>query len=145
MGEILFMKRRKALMRATILFVFIATFLVGCSLNTGGNDLSVEEVSIDEVIERQLDGEMPKDELKNNVFMIEDDSEEYIVFYEMKIDRDSFSYEVSDSKLKFYIKTSDKPKSTLAYKIISPKEPNYDTLHLIKDGKETAFASIICN
>ena len=59
------------------------------------------------------------------------------------IDKENISCDVKNSILQINVKTSGNAENTYAYKIINPKEKNYESINLIKDGEEVAFSSVI--
>lgn len=61
----------------------------------------------------------------------------------MNIDKENISCDVKNSILQINVKTSGNAENTYAYKIINPKEKNYESINLIKDGEEVAFSSVI--
>lgn len=125
------------------LFIFASVFLVGCNSSLDHEVTSLKETNISAIKDDNFFSTTPEEDLLNNIFLIENASEQYIVFYKTNIDNESISCSVTNSVLEINSETLNNTENTYAYKIINPKEKDYDTIKLIKDGKEEAFSSAI--
>ena len=124
------------------IFILMGIFLVGCNSNLDKKSTSLKEVNISSIKDNNYFTTTPKEELENKAFLVENSSDQYIVFYKMNIDKD-ISCDVKNSILQINVKTSGNAENTYAYKIINSKEKNYESINLIKDGEEVAFSSVI--
>ena len=125
------------------IFILMSIFLVGCNSNLDKKSTSLKEVNISSIKDNNYFTTTPKEELENKAFLAENSSGQYIVFYKMNIDKENISCDVKNSILQINVKTSGNAENTYAYKIINSKEKNYESINLIKDGEEVAFASVI--
>ena len=125
------------------IFILMSIFLVGCNSNLDKKSTSLKEVNISSIKDNNYFTTTPKEELENKAFLVENSSDQYIVFYKMNIDKENISCDVKNSILQINVKTSGTAENTYAYKIINPKEKNYESINLIKDGEEVAFSSVI--
>ena len=121
----------------------MSIFLVGCNSNLDKKSTSLKEVNISSIKDNNYFTTTPKEELENKAFLVENSSDQYIVFYKMNIDKENVSCDVKNSILQINVKTSGNAENTYVYKIINPKEKNYESINLIKDGEEVAFSSVI--
>ena len=125
------------------IFILMSIFLVGCNSNLDKKSTSLKEVNISSIKDNNYFTTTPKEELENKAFLVENSSDQYIVFYKMNIDKENISCDVKNSILQINVKTSGNAENTYAYKIINSKEKNYESINLIKDGEEVAFSSVI--
>lgn len=125
------------------IFILMSIFLVGCNSNLDKKSTSLKEVNISSIKDNNYFTTTPKEELENKAFLVENSSDQYIVFYKMNIDKENVSCDVKNSILQINVKTSGNAENTYVYKIINPKEKNYESINLIKDGEEVAFSSVI--
>ena len=125
------------------IFILMGIFLVGCNSNLDKKSTSLKEVNISSIKDNNYFTTTPKEELVNKAFLVENSSDQYIVFYKMNIDKENISCDVKNSILQINVKTSGNAENTYAYKIINSKEKNYESINLIKDGEEVAFSSVI--
>ena len=125
------------------IFILMGIFLVGCNSNLDKKSTSLKEVNISSIKDNNYFTTTPKEELENKAFLVENSSDQYIVFYKMNIDKENISCDVKNSILQINVKTSGNAENTYAYKIINQKEKNYESINLIKDGEEVAFSSVI--
>ena len=125
------------------IFILMGIFLVGCNSNLDKKSTSLKEVNISSIKDNNYFTTTPKEELENKAFLVENSSDQYIVFYKMNIDKENISCDVKNSILQINVKTSGNAENAYAYKIINPKEKNYESINLIKDGEEVAFSSVI--
>lgn len=125
------------------IFILMGIFLVGCNSNLDKKSTSLKEVNISSIKDNNYFTTTPKEELENKAFLVENSSDQYIVFYKMNIDKENISCDVKNSILQINVKTSGNAENTYAYKIINSKEKNYESINLIKDGEEVAFSSVI--
>lgn len=125
------------------IFILMGIFLVGCNSNLDKKSTSLKEVNISSIKDNNYFTTTPKEELENKAFLVENSSDQYIVFYKMNIDKENVSCDVKNSILQINVKTSGNAENTYAYKIINSKEKNYESINLIKDGEEVAFSSVI--
>ena len=125
------------------IFILMSIFLVGCNSNLDKKSTSLKEVNISSIKDNNYFTTTPKEELENKAFLVENSSDQYIVFYKMNIDKENISCDVKNSILQINVKTSGNAENTYAYKIINQKEKNYESINLIKDGEEVAFSSVI--
>ena len=125
------------------IFILMSIFLVGCNSNLDKKSTSLKEVNISSIKDNNYFTTTPKEELENKAFLVENSSDQYIVFYKMNIDKENVSCDVKNSILQINVKTSGNAENTYAYKIINQKEKNYESINLIKDGEEVAFSSVI--
>ena len=125
------------------IFILMGIFLVGCNSNLDKKSTSLKEVNISSIKDNNYFTTTPKEELENKAFLVENSSDQYIVFYKMNIDKENVSCDVKNSILQINVKTSGNAENTYAYKISNPKEKNYESINLIKDGEEVAFSSVI--
>ena len=125
------------------IFILMSIFLVGCNSNLDKKSTSLKEVNISSIKDNNYFATTPKEELENKAFLVENSSDQYIVFYKMNIDKENVSCDVKNSILQINVKTSGNAENTYAYKIINSKEKNYESINLIKDGEEVAFSSVI--
>ena len=121
----------------------MSIFLVGCNSNLDKKSTSLKEVNISSIKDNNYFTTTPKEELENKAFLVENSSDQYIVFYKMNIDKENVSCDVKNSILQINVKTSGNAENTYVYKIINSKEKNYESINLIKDGEEVAFSSVI--
>ena len=124
-------------------FILMSIFLVGCNSNLDKKSTSLKEVNISSIKDNNYFTTTPKEELENKAFLVENSSDQYIVFYKMNIDKENVSCDVKNSILQINVKTSGNAENTYVYKIINSKEKNYESINLIKDGEEVAFSSVI--
>ena len=136
-------KRFRKISLYFIVFIFICTFLVGCNSKLDNKVTLLKEINISSIKDNNFFSTTPEKKLLNNVFLIEDSSDQYIVFYKMNIENESISCSVKNSVLEVNIKTSSNTENTYAYKIIHPKEKNFEAIKLIKDGEHIVFSSVI--
>ena len=125
------------------IFILMSIFLVGCNSNLDKKSTSLKEVNISSIKDNNYFTTTPKEELENKAFLVENSSDQYIVFYKMNIDKENVSCDVKNSILQINVKTSGNAENTYVYKIINSKEKNYEIINLIKDGEEVAFSSVI--
>ena len=125
------------------IFILMSIFLVGCNSNLDKKSTSLKEVNISSIKDNNYFTTTPKEELVNKAFLVENSSDQYIVFYKMNIDKENISCDVKNSILQINVKTSGNAENTYVYKIINSKEKNYESINLIKDGEEVAFSSVI--
>lgn len=125
------------------IFILMSIFLVGCNSNLDKKSTSLKEVNISSIKDNNYFTTTPKEELENKAFLVENSSDQYIVFYKMNIDKENISCDVKNSILQINVKTSGNAENTYVYKIINSKEKNYESINLIKDGEEVAFSSVI--
>lgn len=125
------------------IFILMGIFLVGCNSNLDKKSTSLKEVNISSIKDNNYFTTTPKEELVNKAFLVENSSDQYIVFYKMNIDKENISCDVKNSILQINVKTSGNAENTYVYKIINSKEKNYESINLIKDGEEVAFSSVI--
>ena len=125
------------------IFILMSIFLVGCNSNLDKKSTSLKEVNISSIKDNDYFTTTPKEELVNKAFLVENSSDQYIVFYKMNIDKENVSCDVKNSILQINVKTSGNAENTYVYKIINSKEKNYESINLIKDGEEVAFSSVI--
>ena len=125
------------------IFILMSIFLVGCNSNLDKKSTSLKEVNISSIKDNNYFTTTPKEELENKAFLVENSSDQYIVFSKMNIDKENVSCDVKNSILQINVKTSGNAENTYAYKIINSKEKNYESINLIKDGEEVAFSSVI--
>lgn len=125
------------------IFILMGIFLVGCNSNLDKKSTSLKEVNISSIKDNNYFTTTPKEELENKAFLVKNSSDQYIVFYKMNIDKENVSCDVKNSIFQINVKTSGNAENTYAYKIINPKEKNYESINLIKDGEEVAFSSVI--
>ena len=125
------------------IFILMSIFLVGCNSNLDKKSTSLKEVNISSIKDNNYFTTTPKEELENKAFLVENSSDQYIVFYKMNIDKENVSCDVKNSILQINVKTSGNAENTYAYNIINSKEKNYESINLIKDGEEVAFSSVI--
>ena len=125
------------------IFILMGIFLVGCNSNLDKKSTSLKEVNISSIKDNNYFTTTPKEELENKAFLVENSSDQYIVFYKMNIDKENISCDVKNSILQINVKTSGNAENTYVYKIINSKEKNYESINLIKDGEEVAFSSVI--
>ena len=125
------------------IFILMSIFLVGCYSNLDKKSTSLKEVNISSIKDNNYFTTTPKEELENKAFLVENSSDQYIVFYKMNIDKENVSCDVKNSILQINVKTSGNAENTYVYKIINSKEKNYESINLIKDGEEVAFSSVI--
>ena len=125
------------------IFILMSIFLVGCNSNLDKKSTSLKEVNISSIKDNNYFTTTPKEDLENKAFLVENSSDQYIVFYKMNIDKENVSCDVKNSILQINVKTSGNAENTYAYKIINSKEKNYESINLIKDGEEVAFSSVI--
>ena len=125
------------------IFILMGIFLVGCNSNLDKKSTSLKEVNISSIKDNNYFTTTPKEELVNKAFLVENSSDQYIVFYKMNIDKENVSCDVKNSILQINVKTSGNAENTYVYKIINSKEKNYESINLIKDGEEVAFSSVI--
>ena len=125
------------------IFILMVIFLVGCNSNLDKKSTSLKEVNISSIKDNNYFTTTPKEELENKAFLVENSSDQYIVFYKMNIDKENVSCDVKNSILQINVKTSGNAENTYVYKIINSKEKNYESINLIKDGEEVAFSSVI--
>mgnify|MGYP000975654332 FL=1 len=125
------------------IFILMGIFLVGCNSNLDKKSTSLKEVNISSIKDNNYFTTTPKEELENKAFLVENSSDQYIVFYKMNIDKENVSCDVKNSILQINVKTSGNAENTYVYKIINSKEKNYESINLIKDGEEVAFSSVI--
>ena len=125
------------------IFILMSIFLVGCNSNLDKKSTSLKEVNISSIKDNNYFTTTPKEELENKAFLVENSSDQYIVFYKMNIDKENISCDVKNSILQINVKTSGNAENTYVYKIINSKEKNYESINLIKDGEEEAFSSVI--
>lgn len=125
------------------IFILMSIFLVGCNSNLDKKSTSLKEVNISSIKNNNYFTTTPKEELENKAFLVENSSDQYIVFYKMNIDKENVSCDVKNSILQINVKTSGNAENTYVYKIINSKEKNYESINLIKDGEEVAFSSVI--
>ena len=125
------------------IFILMSIFLVGCNSNLDKKSTSLKEVNISSIKDNNYFTTTPKEELENKAFLVENSSDQYIVFYKMNIDKENVSCDVKNSILQINVKTSGNAENTYVYKIINSKEKNYESINLIKDGEEVAYSSVI--
>lgn len=125
------------------IFILMGIFLVGCNSNLDKKSTSLKEVNIYSIKDNNYFTTTPKEELVNKAFLVENSSDQYIVFYKMNIDKENISCDVKNSILQINVKTSGNAENTYVYKIINSKEKNYESINLIKDGEEVSFSSVI--
>lgn len=125
------------------IFILMSIFLVGCNSNLDKKSTSLKEVNISSIKDNNYFTTTPKEDLENKAFLVENSSDQYIVFYKMNIDKENVSCDVKNSILQINVKTSGNAENTYVYKIINSKEKNYESINLIKDGEEVAFSSVI--
>lgn len=125
------------------IFILMSIFLVGCNSNLDKKSTSLKEVNISSIKDNNYFTTTPKEDLENKAFLVENSSDQYIVFYKMNIDKENISCDVKNSILQINVKTSGNAENTYVYKIINSKEKNYESINLIKDGEEVAFSSVI--
>ena len=125
------------------IFILMSIFLVGCNSNLDKKSTSLKEVNISSIKDNNYFTTTPKEELENKAFLVENSSDQYIVFYKMNIDKENVSCDVKNSILQINVKTSGNAENTYVYKIINSKEKNYESINFIKDGEEVAFSSVI--
>lgn len=133
----------KKFSKIIVVFILMGIFLVGCNSNLDKKSTSLKEVNISSIKDNNYFTTTPKEELVNKAFLVENSSDQYIVFYKMNIDKENISCDVKNSILQINVKTSGNAENTYAYKIINSKEKNYESINLIKDGEEVAFSSVI--
>ena len=104
-------------------------FLVGCNSNLDKKSTSLKEVNISSIKDNNYFTTTPKEELENKAFLVENSFDQYIVFYKMNIDKENVSCDVKNSILQINVKTSGNAENTYAYKIINPKEKNYESIN----------------
>ena len=125
------------------IFILMSIFLVGCNSNLDKKSTSLKEVNISSIKDNNYFTTKPKEELENKAFLVENSSDQYIVFSKMNIDKENVSCDVKNSILQINVKTSGNAENTYVYKIIKKKKKNYESINLIKDGEEVAFSSVI--
>ena len=133
----------KKFSKIIVVFILMGIFLVGCNSNLDKKSTSLKEVNISSIKDNNYFTTTPKEELENKAFLVENSSDQYIVFYKMNIDKENISCDVKNSILQINVKTSGNAENTYVYKIINSKEKNYESINLIKDGEEVAFSSVI--
>ena len=133
----------KKFSKIIVVFILMGIFLVGCNSNLDKKSTSLKEVNISSIKDNNYFTTTPKEELVNKAFLVENSSDQYIVFYKMNIDKENISCDVKNSILQINVKTSGNAENTYVYKIINSKEKNYESINLIKDGEEVAFSSVI--
>ena len=133
----------KKFSKIIVVFILMGIFLVGCNSNLDKKSTSLKEVNISSIKDNNYFTTTPKEELVNKAFLVENSSDQYIVFYKMNIDKENVSCDVKNSILQINVKTSGNAENTYVYKIINSKEKNYESINLIKDGEEVAFSSVI--
>ena len=133
----------KKFSKIIVVFILMGIFLVGCNSNLDKKSTSFKEVNISSIKDNNYFTTTPKEELENKAFLVENSSDQYIVFYKMNIDKENVSCDVKNSILQINVKTSGNAENTYVYKIINSKEKNYESINLIKDGEEVAFSSVI--
>nr|WP_295602391.1 hypothetical protein [uncultured Terrisporobacter sp.] len=133
----------KKFSKIIVVFILMGIFLVGCNSNLDKKSTSLKEVNISSIKDNNYFTTTPKEELENKAFLVENSSDQYIVFYKMNIDKENVSCDVKNSILQINVKTSGNAENTYVYKIINSKEKNYESINLIKDGEEVAFSSVI--
>ena len=107
------------------IFILMSIFLVGCNSNLDKKSTSLKEVNISSIKDNNYFTTTPKEELENKAFLVENSSDQYIVFYKMNIDKENVSCDVKNSILQINVKTSGNAENTYVYKIINSKEKNY--------------------
>ena len=132
----------KKFSKIIVVFILMGIFLVGCNSNLDKKSTSLKEVNISSIKDNGYFATTPKEDLENKAFLVENSSDQYIVFYKMNIDKD-ISCDVKNSILQINVKTFGNAENTYVYKIINSKEKNYESINLIKDGEEVAFSSVI--
>ena len=133
----------KKFSKIIVVFILMGIFLVGCNSNLDKKSTSLKEVNISSIKDNNYFTTTPKEELENKAFLVENSSDQYIVFYKMNIDKENVSCDVKNSILQINVKTSGNAENTYVYKIINSKEKNHESINLIKDGEEVAFSSVI--
>lgn len=133
----------KKFSKIIVVFILMGIFLVGCNSNLDKKSTSLKEVNISSIKDNNYFTTTPKEDLENKAFLVENSSDQYIVFYKMNIDKENVSCDVKNSILQINVKTSGNAENTYVYKIINSKEKNYESINLIKDGEEVAFSSVI--
>ena len=122
------------------IFILMGIFLVGCNSNLDKKSTSLKEVNISSIKDNNYFTTTPKEELENKAFLVENSSDQYIVFYKMNIDKENVSCDVKNSILQINVKTSGNAENTYAYKIINSKEKNYESI--IKQVRQVLFQKI---
>ena len=70
------------------IFILMSIFLVGCNSNLDKKSTSLKEVNISSIKDNNYFTTTPKEELENKAFLVENSSDQYIVFYKMNIDKE---------------------------------------------------------
>lgn len=125
------------------LVIFVSVFLVGCNSSLDDNVVSLKETNLSLIKDNGFFSTTLEKDLLNNIFLIENTSGQYVVFYKTNIDKESISCSVKDSVLEINLETLNNTENTYGYEIIHDLKKSYDTIKLIKDDEEVYFSSVI--
>ncbi len=125
--------------------ILMSALLIGCSTSLDNKDISLKKVDISVIKNNVLFNSTPEENLLRNIYLIQEKSKQYVLFYKVNVNDEGISCSIKDSVLEVNVETENDTENTYLYEIVDSKGDTYNTIKLIKDNKEVAFSSVVTN
>ena len=125
-----------------ILLILLMVFVSGCKSTHKNEEILLQKVNISEIKNTEFLNSMEEVSLSKGIYLLEYNSEEYILFSKINIKDENTSCNIDGTDLEINIETEKSNDSNL-YKISNQYDIDYDIIKLVEDGKEVLFSKII--
>ena len=125
-----------------ILLILLMVFVSGCKSTHKNEEILLQKVNISEIKNTEFLNNMEEVSLSKGIYLLEYNSEEYILFSKINIKDENTSCNIDGTDLEINIETEKSNDSNL-YKISNQYDIDYDIIKLVEDGKEVLFSKII--
>ena len=125
-----------------ILLILLMVFVSGCKSTHKNEEILLQKVNISEIKNTEFLNSMEEVSLSKGIYLLEYNSEEYILFSKINIKDENTSCNIDGTDLEINIETEKSNDSNL-YKISNQYDIYYDLIKLVENGKEASFSEII--
>ena len=125
-----------------ILLILLMVFVSGCKSTHKSEEILLQKVNISEIKNTEFLNSMEEVSLSKGIYLLEYNSEEYILFSKINIKDENTSCNIDGTDLEINIETEKSNDSNL-YKISNQYDIYYDLIKLVENGKEASFSEII--
>ncbi len=125
-----------------ILLILLMVFVSGCKSTHKNEEILLQKVNISEIKNTEFLNSMEEVSLSKGIYLLEYNSEEYILFSKINIKDENTSCNIDGTDLEINIETEKSNDSNL-YKISNQYDIYYDLIKLVENGKEASFSKII--
>ena len=125
-----------------ILLILLMVFVSGCKSTHKNEEILLQKVNISEIKNTEFLNSMEEVSLSKGIYLLEYNSEEYILFSKINIKDENTYCNIDGTDLEINIETEKSNDSNL-YEISNQYDIYYNLIKLVENGKEVSFAEII--